>query len=104
MTDSEFDVINQYFRSDFSRKDVSIGIGDDCALIDVSHGKQLVTTTDTLISGIHFPQQTSPEDIACKAVAVNLSDLAAMGAEPAWLTLSITLPEINHHWLERLFE
>lgn len=101
MTDSEFDVIKQYFTSAITRDDVAVGIGDDCALLDVPKDKQLVTTTDTLISGVHFPEQTSPEDIAYKSVAVNLSDLAAMGAEPAWVTLALTLPTIDHDWLKR---
>lgn len=101
MTDSEFDVIKQYFKSAISRDDVAVGIGDDCALLDVPENKQLVTTTDTLISGVHFPEQTCPEDIAYKSVAVNLSDLAAMGAEPAWVTLALTLPTIDHDWLKR---
>ena len=67
---------------------------------NVPADKQLVTSTDTLVSGVHFPEKTSPADIACKSIAVNLSDLAAMGAEPAWLTLALTLPEIDHSWLQ----
>jgi len=100
MSDSEFDVIDQYFKSDFLRDDVSVGIGDDCALLDVPQNKQLVTTTDTLISGVHFPAETNPEDIASKVLAVNLSDLAAMGAQPTWITLALTIPAVDHQWLE----
>lgn len=100
MADSEFDVISKYFNTDFTRPDVSQGIGDDCAILAVPEGQRLVASVDTLIAGVHFPVDTSPEDIAYKAIAVNLSDLAAMGAEPAWFTLAISLPAIEHDWLE----
>ena len=99
MTDSEFDIIENYFTFPRVRRDVILPIGDDCAIVSPASGKQLVVTTDTLISGVHFPEQTSAADIAYKSVMVNLSDLAAMGAEPAWLTLAISLPEIDHEWL-----
>ena len=78
-----------------------IASGDDCASVMVSADKQLLVTVDTLISGRHFPEDTRPEDIAYKSIMVNLSDLAAMGATPAWLTLAITLPEIDEDWLSR---
>jgi len=90
---NEFDLINQYF-------DWGTGIGDDCALIDVDAHQQLVTTVDTLIERVHFPVDTSPADIAYKALAVNLSDLAAMGAMPNYFTLALTLPNIDEQWLE----
>lgn len=83
------------------RDDVSIGIGDDCAVMEVPAGYQLAMSTDTLVAGVHFPQLTSPADIGYKSLAVNLSDLAAMGATPAWASLSLTLPEEDHAWLER---
>lgn len=76
------------------------GIGDDAAVLNVPAGRQLVTTVDTLIAGVHFPAGTAPYDIGYKSLAVNLSDLASMGAEPAWITLAITLPENNAEWLE----
>ncbi|MCK4833881.1 MAG: thiamine-phosphate kinase [Gammaproteobacteria bacterium] len=98
---SEFDIIKKYFTFPDSREDVFITGGDDCASISVPENKQLLVTTDTLISGVHFPIETIPEDIAYKAVMVNLSDLAAMGATPAWVTLAITLPEVNETWLGR---
>lgn len=97
---TEFSLIQEYFSYDFKRDDVALGIGDDCALLNPPAGKQLVMTVDTLVSGVHFPVATSAEDIGYKSLAVNLSDLAAMGAEPAWATLAITLPESDSEWLE----
>jgi len=99
MNNSEFDIIKQFFTFPDSRDDVLIRSGDDCASVNVPENKQLLITTDTLISGVHFPLNTSARDIAYKAVMVNLSDLAAMGARPAWMTLAITLPEIEQRWL-----
>ncbi|MDT8451940.1 MAG: thiamine-phosphate kinase [Gammaproteobacteria bacterium] len=98
---AEFNLIQEYFSYDFKRDDVALGIGDDCALLNPPPGKQLVMTVDTLVSGVHFPVATSAEDIGYKSLAVNLSDLAAMGAEPAWATLAITLPESDPEWLEK---
>ncbi|MBE9560149.1 MAG: thiamine-phosphate kinase, partial [Proteobacteria bacterium] len=69
---SEFDIIKKYFTFSDSREDVLIAGGDDCACVSVPENKQLLVTADTLISGVHFPAQTSPEDIAYKAVMVNL--------------------------------
>lgn len=96
---SEFDLIQRYFFSPGHRTDVSLGVGDDCAIVSIPEGKQLAVTTDTLVDGIHFPSDTSARDIAYKAIAVNLSDLAAMGAEPAWLTLALSLPLVNENWI-----
>ena len=100
MTNSEFDVIKKYFTFPHSRDDVVLAGGDDCACVSVPENKQLLITTDTLIAGVHFPENTSAEDIAYKSLMVNLSDLAAMGATPAWVTLAITLPDINESWLQ----
>ena len=97
---SEFDLINQYFKTaSVTRGDVALGIGDDCALLTPPPGMQLAVSTDTLISGVHFPENTSAEDIGHKSLAVNLSDLAAMGAEPAWVSLAISLPQIDESWI-----
>lgn len=97
---SEFELINQYFKTaSIHREDVVLGIGDDCALLSPPPGKHLAVSTDTLISGVHFPKNTKPEDIGYKSLAVNLSDLAAMGAEPAWVSLAISLPEADHQWI-----
>jgi len=100
MVPGEFNLIKEYFLSPSNRKDVSLGIGDDCAIVSVPEGKQLAITTDTLVDDVHFPSNSSPQDIACKAIAVNLSDLAAMGAEPAWLTLALSLPRVDESWLK----
>jgi len=104
---SEFDIIRQFFTSSAIselRSDVVLGIGDDAAILDIAEGHYLVQSVDTLVSGVHFPIETSPEDIAYKALAVNLSDMAAMGAEPAWFTLAITLPDDNEKWLKAFSE
>ena len=100
MASSEFDIIRRYFTNQQpSRADVSLGIGDDAALLQPPAGQTLVVSTDTLVSGVHFPLDTKPEAIGHKALAVNLSDMAAMGAEPAWFTLAITLPDSGESWL-----
>ncbi|TDQ47684.1 thiamine-phosphate kinase [Permianibacter aggregans] len=95
----EFSIIAQFFDRAEARADIELGIGDDAAIINLPAGEQLVITTDTLNAGIHFPDATGPGDIAYKSVMVNLSDLAAMGATPRWLTLSLSMPEPNHDWL-----
>lgn len=83
-----------------SRQDCVIGIGDDAAVLEVPADRQLVVCTDTLVEGIHFPQQTSPRAIGYKSLAVNLSDLAAMGADPAWFFMALSLPDADVAWLE----
>jgi len=98
---SEFDLIARYFaRQDVRRPDVPLGVGDDCALLRAPAGMDLAVTTDTLVAGVHFPENTHPEALGHKALAVNLSDLAAMGAEPAWAMLALTLPQADEAWLE----
>ena len=97
---NEFDIIKKYFSFEVLRDDVVLAGGDDCAIVSLPENKQLLLTTDTLISGVHFPENTSAEDIAYKAIMVNLSDLAAMGGTPAWVTLAITLPDIDESWLQ----
>ncbi len=98
----EFSLIQNYFqRASFKRKDVVLGIGDDAAVSNVPVNQLLVTTTDTLSEGVHFFADCDPEDLAHKAVAVNLSDLAAMGAEPSWISLSLSMPSIDSHWLDK---
>jgi thiamine-monophosphate kinase len=81
------------------RDDVVLGIGDDAALLQPPAGQQLAISMDTLVAGIHFPESTTPQDIGWKALAVNLSDLAAMGAAPAWATLALTLPQAEAGWI-----
>lgn len=97
---SEFDIIQRYFnRQSLQRDDVILGIGDDAALIYPPAGQQLAIAIDTLVEGVHFPVGTAAYDIGWKALAVNLSDLAAMAAEPAWFTLALTLRQADEAWL-----
>lgn len=98
---SEFALIEHIKRRATTRADVLLGIGDDAALLSVPAGMALAISVDTLLAGRHFPLDTSAEDIGYKALAVNLSDLAAMGAAPAWVTLALTLPKPDASWLER---
>jgi len=96
----EFELIKKYFTEHpVNRKDVFLGIGDDCAVITPSDKQNIAITTDTLVAGVHFAHGTSAKAIGHKAIAVNLSDLAAMGAEPAWVSLAITLPEVDETWI-----
>ena len=81
------------------RNDVRVGIGDDAALLAVPSGQLLAVSTDTLVAGVHFPTQTSARDIGWKSLAVNLSDLAAMGATPAWAMLALTMPDGDRRWV-----
>jgi len=97
---SEFELINFLFEPLSKGLSASeIGIGDDGAVLNVPEDHQLVVVTDTLVSGVHFPESTSSYDVAWKAVAVNLSDLAAMGAAPGFYSLALTIPDSNQSWL-----
>lgn len=97
---TEFELIASYFNVDQpGRSDVVIGQGDDCAVVSTTAATQMAVTTDTMVSGVHFDDKVPPRALGHKLVAVNLSDLAAMGAEPAWLSLSITLPDVDKDWL-----
>lgn len=89
----EFDIINKYFQN------ISTNIGDDCAILDISSYNNLLVTTDTLVENTHFLSDCPPDSIGYKALSVNLSDLAAMGAQPKWVTLALTLPQYDHKWL-----
>ncbi|MGX5172962.1 thiamine-phosphate kinase [Aliikangiella sp. IMCC44653] len=101
----EFEIIQRYLNFDSdSRKDVLVGIGDDCALLKVPRGQRLAISMDTLVADVHFLADSDPAEIAHKAVAVNLSDLAAAGAEPAWLTLSLTMPKFEQAWMEKFHQ
>lgn len=96
----EFSVIERFFKQQrVQRDDVPLGIGDDAAVVRAPAGSELAITTDVLVSGVHFPENTEPAAIGHKALAVNLSDLAAMGAAPAWATLGLTIPRIEESWL-----
>ena len=96
----EFELIERYFRAAGSeRDDVILGVGDDAAILSPPVGHELVVSTDTLVSGVHFFSDVDPCSLGHKALAVNLSDLAAMGARPAWVTLALTLPAVDEQWL-----
>jgi thiamine-monophosphate kinase len=94
---SEFEIIRRYF----SRPAPSavLGVGDDCALVRASPGMELAVTADMLVAGRHFSPSDGPGTLGHKALAVNLSDLAAMGARPRWALLTIALPEADEKWL-----
>lgn len=97
---TEFELIARYFQApNHLRSDVVLGIGDDAALLQPPRDQLLAVTTDTLIEGVHFLPDTPPETLGHKTLAVSLSDLAAMGAEPAWVLLSLTLPSVQESWL-----
>ena len=104
MGNAEFDLISRIHSRARSRPDVVLGIGDDAALLQVPPGQQLVVTADTLNAGVHFPDTTATADIGWKSLAVNLSDLAAMGARPAWCTLSLSLPNADDAWVDQFLD
>ena len=98
---SEFALIDRFFRkSGAMRADVHLGVGDDAALLECPPGTELVAAIDTLVEGVHFPKGSPACSIGHRALAVNLSDVAAMGAKPAWALLALTLPKIEEPWLE----
>jgi thiamine-monophosphate kinase len=98
---SEFGLIDRYFRNcGAKRADVRLGVGDDAALLDSPAGCDLVAAIDTLVDGVHFPHGCPATSVGHRVLAVNLSDLAAMGARPAWALLALTLPNIDEAWLE----
>ena len=104
MGTGEFDLISRIRARVAGRSDVVLGIGDDAALLAVPPGRHLVVTADTLNAGVHFPGATAAADIGWKSLAVNLSDLAAMGATPAWCTLSLSLPQADEAWLDAFLD
>lgn len=114
---NEFEVIGRYFRSStgalakpndagintgidaMADSGIETGIGDDCALLRVPDGHRLAVSVDTLVADVHFPASAEPALIAQRALCVSLSDLAAMGAKPLWITLCLTLPEVDESWI-----
>jgi len=99
----EFDLIRRFFASanlNFARAHVALGQGDDAAILSVPAGYQLVMSIDTLNESVHFPPDADPFLLAQRCLLVNLSDLAAMGAEPLAFTLAISLPRADEHWLQ----
>ena len=100
----EFELISRYFQSAAletagDQSVVALGIGDDAALLDIPSGRQLVISTDSLVQDTHFPSRYSPDDLAYRALAVAVSDLAAMTARPVAFTLALTLPDVDEDWL-----
>ena len=101
MSLSEFSLIDDYIAISATRRpDVCVGIGDDCAVLNIPPEKSLAVNMDTLVAGRHFIAGANAVNLGHKALAVNLSDLAAMGAEPAWATLSLTMPEADARWIQ----
>ena len=105
MARDEFDLIGHFFRRDTGAAPwLQLGIGDDAALLQLPPGESLAVTTDTLVAGRHFPLHADAFDIGWKALAVNLSDLAAMAATPAWCTLALTLPDADGEWVDAFLD
>lgn len=100
----EFELIQRNFVRSGEVAGVSTGIGDDGAVLQPDAGKELIAVMDTLVEGIHFPDTTDPFDIGYRVVAVNLSDVAAMGGRPRWMTLALTLPLAEETWIARFAE
>jgi len=99
---SEFELIGRYFAQlGAARGDVRIGVGDDGAVLMPPAARELVAVTDSLVEDVHFPKGSPAASIGHRAFAVNFSDIAAMGAEPAWALLALTLPESDEEWLEQ---
>jgi len=98
MSDDEFQIIAKYFTRAITDRDVVVGIGDDAAVVTAT--ESIAVAVDTLVEGVHFPAGLPAEAIGYRALAVNLSDMAAMGAQPRWCTLALTLPQANSAWLE----
>lgn len=96
----EFDLIERFFRkAGAARGDVALGVGDDAAILRCPAGRELVAAIDTVVEGVHFPTGSPPASIGHRVLAVNLSDIAAMGAEPAWALLALTMPRADEAWL-----
>lgn len=104
MSLKEFDLIVQYFKRQAKQSTVIKAVGDDCAIVSVDAGKHLLMSMDTLVSGRHFPADSSPANIATRAFSTCLSDLAAMGAKPQWFTLALTMPSADSNWLSQFSE
>lgn len=100
MARGEFGLIQRYFDWPPRNRQTRLAVGDDAALLRAEPGFDTVVSTDTLLQGVHFDERLSPEDIGWKSLAVNLSDLAAMGAEPRGFTLALTIPEEDSRWLK----
>ncbi len=103
MASDEFDIIQRYFNADalaFGVPEVALGIGDDCALLELAPHCRLAMSMDLLQEGVHFLADSDPYSLGKRSLLVNLSDLAAMGARPVCFTLALSLPENDEHWLQ----
>jgi thiamine-monophosphate kinase len=96
---SEFSLIDRFFKRKPVNQSITENIGDDCALLSIPQDCELAITTDTMVEGVHFFPHVNPYDLGYKLLAVNLSDLAAMGAKPLAVTLALTLPKVDENWL-----
>ena len=96
---SEFTLIYRYFSALGRGEAVELSVGDDCAILRLGEGERVATSVDTMVAGVHFPDDSFPEDIGFRAVSVAASDLAAMGARPLGMTVALTLPEPDEFWL-----
>ena len=96
----EFELIHRYFDRQAEASGVIVGIGDDGAVLAPDARLEQIQVIDTLVEGVHFPPNTDPSDVAYRAVAVNLSDIAAMGGRPRWMTLALTLPKAGEKWMQ----
>ena len=99
MAEGEFELISKYFKRRISDDELLLGIGDDAAVIQPPQNIRLAISTDTLVESVHFPKGSPAELIARRALRVNLSDMAAMAADPKWFTLNLTVPESHSEWL-----
>jgi thiamine-monophosphate kinase len=97
---SEFSLIDRFFKRQSINKEITQSIGDDCALFNIPQGYELAITTDTMVENVHFFADAEPYDLGYKLLAVNLSDLAAVGAKPLAVTLALTLPIADENWLQ----
>ncbi|NOQ64231.1 MAG: thiamine-phosphate kinase [Methyloprofundus sp.] len=97
---AEFDLIKQFFTRAAQRETTALSVGDDCALLNIPEGYELAITTDTMVEGVHFFADVEPEQLGYKLLAVNLSDLASMGAEPIAISLALTMPSVDSNWLQ----
>ncbi|MDH3588197.1 MAG: thiamine-phosphate kinase [Gammaproteobacteria bacterium] len=96
----ETEIIRRYFDRQRNNGGVIIGIGDDAAAVKLPAGVELISAIDTIVEGVHFPRGFPANDIGYRVLAVNLSDFAAMGAQPAWALLSLSMPSLDELWLE----
>lgn len=104
MPGGEFELIARHFSAFGRGPGVSLGVGDDAAILSIPGDCEMVTSVDTLVEGVHFPSDAFPEDIGYRCMAVAASDLAAMGARPLASTLALTLPEADDFWLHAFSE